>query len=163
MDQSEIEKRPDVLVFSSPPMDAPLLVMGNVRARIYASSSAADTDFTAKLVDVFPDGRALIVCEGIQRARYRQGLDNPQLLQPGVVYPFDIELGPTAVSFQTGHRIRLEVSSSNAPRYDVNPNTGGDIARETKRLTATQRILHGVDHPSALILPVKENTSWSSK
>jgi putative CocE/NonD family hydrolase len=161
VDQTEIEKRPDVLVFTTSPVDSPLLVVGNVRARIFASSTATDTDFTAKLVDVFPDGRALIVCEGIQRARYRQGIDKPEPLQPGTVYPFDIELGPTAVSFQPGHRIRLEISSSNAPRYDVNPNTGADIATETKRLTATQRIFHGVNHPSALILPVKDTTPGS--
>jgi putative CocE/NonD family hydrolase len=114
-------------------------------------------------VDVFPDGRALIVCEGILRARYREGIDRPKLLQPGEVYPFDIELGPTAVSFHSGHRIRLEISSSNAPRYDVNPNTGGNIATEKTRITAAQRVLHGPAHPSALILPVVSNKQGSAK
>jgi hypothetical protein len=107
-------------------------------------------------VDVSPDGRALIVCEGIVRARYREGFDRPKLMAPGVVYPFEIALGHTAVEFQKGHRIRIEVSSSNAPRYDVNPNTGTEIATERKRMVARQRILHGADHPSALLLPVVE-------
>jgi putative CocE/NonD family hydrolase len=163
VDQREVERRPDVLVYTSDPVEQPLLVMGQVRARVYASSTARDTDFTAKLVDVFPDGRALIVCEGILRARYREGIDRPKLLQPGEVYPFDIELGPTAVSFQPGHRIRLEISSSNAPRYDVNPNTGGNIATEKTRVTAAQRVLHGSAHPSALILPVMSNTQGSAR
>jgi uncharacterized protein len=154
VDQREIEQRPDVLVYTSAPMESPLLVMGQVRARIFAASTAPDTDFTAKLVDVFPDGRALIVNEGILRARYRNGLDKPEMMRPGDAYRFDIELGPIAVEFRNGHRIRLEISSSNAPRYDVNPNTGGDIATETRRVVATQRVLHGSAQPSALILPV---------
>lgn len=154
VDQREVERRQDVLVYTSDAMEQPLLVMGQVRARVYAASTARDTDFTAKLVDVFPDGRALIVCEGILRTRYRDGLDRPKLMRPGEVCSLDIELGPAAVSFQPGHRIRLEISSSNAPRYDVNPNTGGEIATERTRVSATQRVLHGPAQPSALILPV---------
>ncbi|MBE0659335.1 MAG: CocE/NonD family hydrolase [Bryobacteraceae bacterium] len=163
VDQRDVEGRQDVLVYTSDAMNEPLLVMGQVRARIFASSTARDTDFTAKLVDVFPDGRALIVCEGILRARYRNGVDKPALLEPGQVYPFNIELGPTAVSFQPGHRIRLEISSSNSPRYDVNPNTGGEIATETARIAATQRVLHNPDEPSALILPVVHRNSGGAK
>lgn len=163
IDQRDVERRQDVLVYTSDPVESPLIVMGHVRLRLFASSTARDTDFTAKLVDVFPDGRALIVCEGILRARYREGLDKPKLLEPGGVYPFDIELGPTAVSFQPGHRIRLEVSSSNAPRYDVNPNTGRAIATERTRVTATQRVLHGPAQPSALILPVVERNAGRAK
>lgn len=153
-DQREVEQREDVLVYTTAALERPLLVMGQVRARIFAASSARDTDFTAKLVDVFPDGRALIVCEGILRARYREGLDRPKPLQPGTVCPMEIELGHTAVNFHPGHRIRLEISSSNAPRYDVNPNTGSEIATERTRVPARQRILHGKDAPSALVLPV---------
>jgi putative CocE/NonD family hydrolase len=153
VDQRDVEKREDVLVYTSAPMAAPLLVMGEVRAHIHAASSAKDTDFTAKLVDVFPDGRALIVNEGIQRAP----------LQPNRVLPVDIVLGPTAVSFQPGHRIRLEISSSNAPRYDVNPNTGGNIATETTRVVATQRVVHNPAFPSALILPVIKSNSGGAK
>lgn len=153
-DQREIEARRDVLVYSSDILEDSVLAMGQVRARIYAASSAPDTDFTAKLVDVFPDGRALIVSEGILRARYRDGLDRESLMQPGTVYPLPIDLGPVAVRFLAGHRIRLEISSSNAPRYDVNPNTGREIATERNPVSATQRILHDSEHPSALILPV---------
>ena len=154
VDQREVEKREDVLVYTSEGLRAPVLAMGQVKARIYAASSARDTDFTAKLVDVFPDGRALIVCEGILRARYREGVGQETLMEPGVVYAMEIELGPTAVRFQAGHRIRLEVSSSNAPRYDVNPNTGREIATERNPVAARQRVLHDAKNPSALILPV---------
>lgn len=163
VDQRDVERRQDVMVYTSDALNESLLVMGQIRTRIFASSTARDTDFTAKLVDVFPDGRALIVCEGIMRARYRNGMDRPALLEPGRVYPFDIELGPTAVSFQPGHRIRVEISSSNAPRYEVNPNTGGEIATETARIVATQRVLHNPGEPSALILPVVHRTPGSAK
>ena len=153
-DQREVEARPDVLVYSSAPLTEPLLVMGPVTARVFASSTARDTDFTAKLVDVFPDGQALIVCEGVLRARYRNGLDKPELLEPGKIYPFDIHVGNTAVQFQPGHRLRLEISSSNFPRYDPNPNTGTDIATERNPVSATQTIFHTHELPSALMLPV---------
>jgi len=155
-DQHEIESRPDVLVYSSEPLTRPLLVMGQVTARLYASSSAPDTDFTAKLVDVFPDGRALILCEGIARARYRTGLDQPTLMRPGTVYPFDIDVGNIAVRLRRGHRVRLEVSSSNSPRYDVNPNTGREIATEREPVKANQQVLHNAGAASTLMLPVLE-------
>jgi putative CocE/NonD family hydrolase len=153
-DQRSVEGRQDVLVYSSRPLGAPLLVTGTVKVRPYASSTAPDTDFKAKLVDVFPDSRALIVCEGIVRARYQNGFDKPELLQPGAVYPFDIEAGNTAVQFQAGHRVRLEISSSNSPRYDPNPNTGRDIATDRDPVPATQRVFHSRARPSAPILPV---------
>lgn len=153
-DQREIEKRKDVLVYSTAPLAEPLLVMGPVKMRLFASSSAPDTDFTAKLVDVFEDGRALILTEGIVRARYRNGLDRPEPMRPGAVYPFDIDMGHTAVRFGAGHRIRLEVSSSNAPRFDVNPNTGRPIANERNPVTAEQTVLHREGAASCLILPV---------
>lgn len=155
-DQREVEKRPDVLVYSTAALQQPLLVMGPVRVRLFASSTAADTDFTAKLVDVFPDERAVILCEGIVRARYRNGLSRPELMRPGTVYGFDIEVGHTAVRLKARHRIRLEISSSNSPRYDVNPNTGRPIATERDTLRATQRVFHTPDAASALILPVVE-------
>ncbi len=153
-DQRAVEERPDVLVYSSQPLPKPLLVMGQAKARLRVSSSAPDTDFTAKLVDVFPDGRALIVCEGIVRLRYRNGLSRPGLLPPGQIVNLDIPIGHTAVQFQAGHRLRLEVSSSNSPRYDVNPNTGGDIARERDPVPATQSLFYGGEDPSVLLLPV---------
>jgi uncharacterized protein len=153
VDQRRIQERPDVLVYTSEPLAEPLRVMGTVTARLFASSTALDTDFTAKLVDVFPDGRALIVCEGVIRARYRNGLHQPELLQPGEVYAFDIRIGDTAVLFGRGHRVRLEVSSSNYPRYDANPNTGGEIACERRPRIATQTLFHSPEFPSALNLP----------
>jgi putative CocE/NonD family hydrolase len=128
--------------------------MGSVRTLLYAASSAVDTDFTAKLVDVFPDGKAPIVCEGIIRARYRQGLEQPVLLQPGAVERFEIPLGNIAVMFESGHRVRLEISSSNHPRYDANPNTGAEIAREGEPQSAQQQVFHSPQYPSALELPV---------
>ncbi len=155
-DQREVEGRPDILVYSSSELAAPVLVMGPVAARLYASSTALDTDFTAKLVDVFPDGKALIVCEGIVRARYRNGMGQAELMEAGKIYPFTIKVGHTAVLFQPGHRIRLEISSSNFPRYDANPNTGAPIATERNPVPATQKIYHGKEYPSALILPVVE-------
>ncbi len=153
-DQREIERRPDVLVYSSAPLAEPLLMMGPVRVELFASSSAADTDFTAKLVDVFPDGQALIVCEGIIRARYRNGLEKPELLSPNETYAYDVHVGNTAVQFQRGHQIRLEISSSNFPHYDPNPNTGTNIATERNPVVATQRVVHSPAQPSALVLPV---------
>ena len=153
-DQRDIEQRADVLVYSSAPLPQRLLVMGPVSVRLFASSTATDTDFTAKLVDVFPEGPALIVCEGIVRARYRNGLDKPELLQPGKTYALDLRVGNTAVLFQAGHRIRLELSSSNFPRYDPNPNTGAEIATERNPVPATQAVFHTHETPSALLLPV---------
>lgn len=153
-DQREVEQRPDVLVYSSEPLTQPLRVMGLVKALVFASSSAPDTDFTAKLVDVQPDGRALIVCEGIVRARYRNGATSPQLLEPGKPERFEIELGNTAVLFKVGHRVRLEISSSNWPRYHANPNTGRDIATEGEPVTASQQVFHSAGRVSALYLPV---------
>jgi putative CocE/NonD family hydrolase len=141
------------MVYSSEPLQSPRLVMGMVKVRLSASSTVPDTDFTAKLVDVQPDGRALILCEGVVRARYRDGLDQARFLTPGAVYNFEIEAGNIAVLFQRGHRIRLEVSSSNAPRYDPNPNTGGEIATERNPVRAVQTIFHAPGRESRLVLP----------
>ena len=154
-DQREVEQRSDVLVYSSGPLKKPLLVMGSVAMRLFASTTAPDTDFTAKLVDVFPDGRSLIVCEGVVRARYRSGFERPELLETNRVYPFDIRVGNTAVLFKSGHRIRVEISSSNFPRYDPNPNTAGEVAAERNPVKASQKVWHNREHPSALILPVQ--------
>jgi uncharacterized protein len=155
-DQRVLDERRDVLVYLGPPLAEPVLVMGMVKATIFASSSAPDTDFTAKLVDVQPDGRALIVTDGIVRARYRNGFGVPELLKPGEVTRFEIEVGNTAVLFQAGHRIRLEISSSNWPRYDANPNTGREIATEREPVKASQRVYQDARWTSALYLPVVE-------
>ena len=154
VDQRDVEGRPDVLVYSSALLGEPLLVLGPVKTRLFASSTSPDTDFTAKLVDVFPDGRALIVCEGVVRARYRNGFEKTELMEPDKVYSFDVTVGNTAVLFKSGHRIRLEISSSNFPRYDPNPNTGADITVERNPVKASQQVRHSLQYPSALILPV---------
>jgi hypothetical protein len=154
-DQQQIETRPDVLVYSTPPLDADLEVTGPVTLDLYAKSSAVDTDFTAKLVDVGPDGTAINLTEGILRARYRQSTTGaPSPIVPGQVYEYKIDLWSTSNVFLKGHKIRLEVSSSNFPRFDRNLNTGKDAATDSAFVKATNTILHDPSHPSALILPV---------
>jgi uncharacterized protein len=134
----------------------PLEVTGHVSLTLYASSSAPDTDFTGKLVDVFPDGRAIFLTDGIIRARYRTSLAEPEPLTPGETYQLSLDLSVTSNVFLPGHRIRLEVSSSNFPRFDRNTNTGGVITDEPadQATTAVNRVLHGPGYPSQLILPV---------
>lgn len=130
-DQSEVELRDDVLVYSTPPLDQAVEVTGPIGLQLWVSSSAPDTDFTGKLVDVYPDGRAMILTEGILRARYRNSFTELELMEPGEIYELWLNLWATANVFLPGHRIRLEVSSSNFPRFDRNSNTGGDIVTET--------------------------------
>ncbi|MGE0484011.1 MAG: CocE/NonD family hydrolase [Gammaproteobacteria bacterium] len=155
-DQRAVEARADVLVYTSAVLEHDVEVTGPVRLVLYVASSAPDTDFTGKLVDVHPDGRAMILTDGILRARYREGFDAPRLLTPGEVVCLEIDLVATANVFRAGHRIRLEVSSSNFPRFDRNTNTGGVIATETEAdfEVATNRVLHDAAHPSHLVLPV---------
>jgi putative CocE/NonD family hydrolase len=154
-DQREVEARPDVLVYSTPPLDADLEVTGPVTLDLFAKSSVIDTDFTAKLVDVGPDGTAMNLTEGILRARYRESTTGaPQPITPGQVYEYKIDLWSTSNVFLKGHKIRLEVSSSNFPRFDRNLNTGKDARTDATMVKATNTILHGNAHPSALILPV---------
>jgi putative CocE/NonD family hydrolase len=152
--QSEIEKRDDVLVFSSLSLEQDIEVTGPVRLDFFASSSAVDTDFTAKLVDVFPDGSAINITEGILRARYRDSPEYPAPLVPGKVYPLSIDLWSTSNLFRAGHQIRLEISSSNFPRFDRNLNTGDSAANSSEMVRATNTILHDRAHPSALVLPI---------
>lgn len=154
MDQRSIEKRQDVLVYTSGPLKKDLEVTGIVRVVLYASTSAPDTDFTAKLVDVLPDGTARGITDGILRLRYRRGLDHVELAHSGDVYEISIDAGVTSNVFLAGHRIRLEVSSSNFPRFDRNPNTGRAIADETELRMAHQTVHHGGLLSSALLLPV---------
>ena len=154
-DQREIEARRDVLVYTTAPLAADLEVTGPVRMRLFAASSAPDTDFTVKLVDLQPDGRPLNVCDGILRARFRNGLDQPgRLLTPGETVTLDIHVDVTAYCFLKGHAIRVEISSSNFPHYARNPNTGTPIATETRLQQANQTVFHSVRHPSHLLLPV---------
>jgi putative CocE/NonD family hydrolase len=157
-DQREVELRDDVLVYSTPVLDQPIEVTGPIQLCLFVSSSARDTDFTGKLVDVFPDGRAMILTEGILRTRYRNSFSVPELLEPDTIYELRLDLWSTANVFLPGHRIRLEVSSSNFPRFDRNSNTGGDLIIETvdQYRPAINRIHHDAQHPSRLILPIIE-------
>lgn len=156
VDQRPIEDRDDVLCFTTPVLEEPVEVTGHVSLELHVSSSAVDTDMTGKLVDVFPDGRALYLTDGILRARYRNALARPEMLTPGQTYPVTLDLAVTANVFLPGHRIRLEVSSSNFPRYDRNTNTGGVIAEESaeQAIVATNQVRHGRQHPSRLVLPI---------
>ncbi len=155
-DQRRIEARADVLCYTSAVLDHDLEVTGPVTLTLFVSSSALDTDFTGKLVDVHADGRAMILTDGILRARYRASLSAPKLMQPGTVYQLQIDMIATANLFRAGHRIRLEVASSNFPRFDRNTNSGGVIADETAAdfVVATNRVWHDGSHPSHLVLPV---------
>lgn len=155
-DQRSVEARSDVLCYTSEVLLAPLEVTGTVELVVYVASSAVDLDLTAKLVDVWPNGRAEILTDGILRARYRESLADPQLLEPDRVYELRVLIGATSNQFLAGHRIRLELAGSNFPRFDVNTNSGGTIAAEGPDVyvVAATRVFHDVDHPSHLVLPV---------
>jgi uncharacterized protein len=153
-DQFRVELRADVLVYSTPPLDQDTEVTGPITAHLFATTSALDTDWTVKLVDVHPDGRAYSLTDGICRARYRKGFEHAELLEPKKVYEFEIDLQSTSNVFKVGHRIRVQVSSSNFPRFSRNPNTGGSIGLETGLRPATQEVLHDVEHASHVLLPV---------
>ena len=155
-DQRCVEERPDVLVYTSSLLMKDIEVTGPVKVRLWVASSALDTDFTGKLVDVYPDGYAAIVASGILRARYRESMSKPKLLVPGQIYELTIDLWATSQVFKRGHRIRIEVSSSNFPRFDRNLNTGQDNASEAYMQTAIQTIYHDDQHPSHILLPVIE-------
>jgi putative CocE/NonD family hydrolase len=153
-DQRPNESRPDVLVFSTPPLPRETEVTGFVSLDLFAATSAVDTDFTAMLVDVEPDGFARYLADGIVRARYRASTAMAEPVVPGQTYRYRIELGATSNLFKAGHRIRLYVSSSNFPRFDRNDNTGEPSATAARMLKATQTIFHDRTRPSALVLPV---------
>jgi len=153
-DQRPVEARPDVLVYTSPALVEPLEVTGPISVTLYAASSAPDTDFTAKLVDVRADGYAQNLTDGIVRARYRNSRETPAPLPPGQVTRFAIDLWATSHVFLPGHRIRVEISSSNFPRFDRNLNTGEDQATGTRWQVARQRVFHDSRYPSHITLPV---------
>jgi uncharacterized protein len=155
-DQRSVELRHDVLCYTTAPLQLPLEITGPVRLVLYVSSSARDTDFTGKVVDVAPDGRVEILSDGILRARFRDSMESPSLLRPGEMYCLQVELGSTSYVLLAGHRLRLEVSSSNFPRFDRNPNTGGVIAEamESDLMPAVNRIHHDEESPSYLCVPV---------
>jgi putative CocE/NonD family hydrolase len=155
-----LKARPDVLVFQTPPLDQDTEVIGPIAVKLFVASSATDTDFTAKLVDVYPAsadypaGFEMNLTDGIVRARYRNALDHPEMLKPGAVYELTIEPFPTANVFKKGHRIRVDISSSNFPRFDVNPNTGEPLGLNRRAQTAENTVYHDATHRSAVVLPI---------
>jgi putative CocE/NonD family hydrolase len=155
-----LSARRDVLVFQTPPLAEDVEVTGPIDVKLWASSSTVDTDFTAKLVDVhppspdFPAGIDMNLEDGIIRARFRNSLEKQELMVPGQIYEFTIRLYPTSNLFKAGHRIRLDISSSNFPRFDVNPNTGEPLNQHRRMVTATNTIYHDSIHPSHAILPI---------
>ena len=153
-DQRAVEERQDVLVYTSDPLDRDLEITGPISVTLFASSSAVDTDFTAKLVDVRPDGYAQNLQDGMIRARYRDSASNPSPIVPGRIYEYAIDLWATSHLLRAGHRLRVEISSSNFPRFDRNPNTGAPLGHGTEHLPARQQIHHSPDHPSHVVLPV---------
>jgi putative CocE/NonD family hydrolase len=155
-DQRAIEARPDVLSFTSEILASDLEVTGPLTVTLHAATSAADTDFTARLIDVWPDGRAIGVADGIVRARYRDGTGQPGAVAPGRVYEYTIDLIATSQVFKAGHRVRVDVSSSNFPCFDRNPGNGAPAATATEDdfVVAEQTICHDAEHPSYVTLPV---------
>jgi putative CocE/NonD family hydrolase len=153
-DQTEVEKRDDVLVYTGDVLTKDLEVTGPITLKLHAASSARDTDFTAKLVDVRPDNYPQNLAGGIVRARFRESLSAPSLISPDKVYEYTVDLWSTSHVFKAGHRIRLEVSSSNFPNFDRNPNTGHDFGADAEVVAARQTVFHDGRYPSHLILPV---------
>jgi len=152
-DRRKLEYRPDILYYRTPVLEEQVEIAGEPEVVLYASSSAPDTDFFARLVDEDPEGMALEVCYGMVRARYRNSPDTEELLRPGEVTEFRIKLGPTACCFRAGHRIRLEITSSDFPNHDRNHNTGRNDLEDPELVAATQRVCHTAQHPSRLLLP----------
>lgn len=154
-DYAAIEERRDILVYTSAPVEEPLEVTGPVRLVLYAASSAVDTDFVGRLIDLHPDGVAQRICDGMVRARFRLGYDVPErFLTPGETVRYEIDMWSTSHTFLTGHKLRLEVTSSAFPRYDRNLNTGGAIATGTEMAVAVNTVYHSPEQASHLILPV---------
>ncbi|MEM6415980.1 MAG: CocE/NonD family hydrolase, partial [Pseudomonadota bacterium] len=152
--QAARESRKDVLVYTSEVLDQPLEVTGRVGLELYISSSAVDTDFTAWLVDVGPDGKSYNLQTGILRVRYRDGWDKEVMMEPGQIYKIFIDLNAISHVFMPGHKVQLAVSSSNFPKFDRNLNTGGDNFTETEGVIATNSVHYGANYPSKLILPI---------
>jgi hypothetical protein len=154
VDQRPNETRTDVLVYTTPAFSQDTEITGPVTLELYVSSSAVDTDFTGKLIDVWPDGKAENLIDGILRARYRHSMEKAELMNPREKYQLTINLWSTSNVFLKGHKLRVEVSSSNFPRFDRNLNTGEDPETGRQMVKATNMIYHDREHPSALILPL---------
>jgi putative CocE/NonD family hydrolase len=158
-DQRDVELQNQVLIYTTGPLQESILVTGPVTVSLWATTSARDTDFTVKLVDVYPDGRAINLTEGIVRACYRDSLENPKLLLPGEVYRFTIQAGNTCNMFKEGHCIRVEISSSNFPHWDRNTNTGNVPSKDhfSDLIVATQVVFHDSQRPSHISIPTIPN------
>lgn len=152
-DYREVEARKDILVFTSEPFAEPRTICGPVKAHLSAASSASDTDFMVKLLDVWPNGFAQRLTDGMVRARYRNGGDKPSLIEPGKIYEYDVDLWNTCQQFAKGHSIRIEVSSSAFPKYDRNQNTGEPLGKTATLKIADQTLYHDAAHPSYVVLP----------
>lgn len=155
LDQRPVERRDDVLCYTSDPLERDTEISGPVEMVLYAASSAPDTDFVVRLTDVYPDGRSLVITEGLIRARYRHALEQTELLEPGEPAEYRIRLYDTSNVFMRGHRIRLDVTSSSFPRFSRNLNTGEDVATGTRVAVARQTVLHTAEYPSHVVLPVQ--------
>jgi putative CocE/NonD family hydrolase len=159
-DNLPLNARHDVLSFQTEPLPEAIEVTGPLSVRVWVSTSAPDTDLTAKLVDVYPpstdypDGYALNLQDGILRLRYRNDRSRPELMNAGEIYQVDVTLAPTSNLFERGHRIRLDLSSSNYPRFDLNPNTGDPLGVTGRAVPVDVTIHHDAEHPSHLLLPV---------
>jgi len=153
-DRASVEKRADVLVYTTSELEEDLEITGPITVTLYAASSARDTDFTATLIDIFPDGYAHMIQEGIVRARYRNSDREASLIEPGKVYEYIIDLWATSHVVKKRHKIRVEISSSNFNRYDRNPNTGNEFGMDAETVKATQTIYHDAKHPSHITLPI---------
>lgn len=154
LDQRAVDRRPDVLVYTSAALGEDLEVTGPITLQLFAASTARDTDFTAKLEDVWPSGMSYLIADGIIRARYRLGDKSPDYVEPGEVYEFTIDLGATSNLFKAGHRIRVSIASSNFPKYDRNPNIGHAFGESSLLAAARQTIFHDHRRPSHILLPV---------
>ena len=163
MDQRPVESRPDVLLFTTEPLTEPLEVTGRITARLFVSSDCPDTDFTVKLCDVHPDGKSLLVTDGIRRASLRNGYEKHEPLEPGEVYELEVDLWSTSLIFNKGHRIRVAVSSSNAPRFEPNPNTGDPHPVLGKSRIATNQLHLSEKHPTRIILPIYQDSEPSKE
>ena len=152
--QAENELRDDVLVYSTPPLEKDTEITGPIKMHLFAATSAIDTDFTAKLVDVHPDGYSQNLQDGIVRARYRTSTAQPSFVEPGRVYPYVIDLWSTSHLVKKGHQIRVDISSSNFPRFDRNPNTGANLGVDSKLEKAKQTVYHTSTYPSHMVLPL---------
>ena len=153
-DQRPVEMRSDVICYTSEPLENDLEVTGPIKLVLYAATDGMDTDWTGKLVDVHPDGYAMNLCDGIIRARYREDIRNPKLLEAGKVYEYEIDLWVIGNVFKKGHRVRVEISSSNFPRFDRNPNTGHEFGTDAELRAAQQQVHHSKAYPSHIVLPV---------